>query len=447
MYNTLRALHTRLATPIDIASLVFFRIGFGAIMVWEAWRFLTGGKVDRYFIEPTFYFKYLGFAWVEPWPGHWMYLHFYLLGALGLCIALGLFYRLSAILFALGYTYVFLLDQAQYQNHYYLICLVSTLMIFVPAHRALSIDARRRPNLRSEFVPSWTLWLLRAQVAIVYFFAGIAKINTDWLRGFPLRDWLPGSDFYLPPFSYLLYQDWAALLFSYAGLAIDLLAAPLLLWRPTRRWMLGLLLLFHFTNEQLFGIGVFPALASALTLLFLSPSWPRRICNWPRSTGTPPSFSLLPRPALLALAAYLAIQIFLPLRHWLYPGNPSWTEEGHRFAWHMKLRDKDCRASFVLEGPGARWDVEPLNYLSHRQMRKMPSRPYMAVQFARHLVIQAREDGRGPVEVRARINCSLNGRRSFPLIDPQVDLATREYGLESAQWILPLPESEPGELY
>lgn len=77
----------------------------------------------------------------------------------------------------------------------------------------------------------------------------------------------------------------------------------------------------------------------------------------------------------------------------------------------------------------------------------MPSRPYMSVQFARHLVIQAREDGRGPVEVRARINCSLNGRRTFPLIDPQVDLATREYGLGSAQWILPLPESEPGELY
>ena len=64
-----------------------------------------------------------------------MYFHFYVLCALGLCIAL----------FAVGYTYFFLIDQAQYQNHYYLICLVSTLMILVPAHRALSLDAQRWP--------------------------------------------------------------------------------------------------------------------------------------------------------------------------------------------------------------------------------------------------------------------------------------------------------------
>ena len=214
--------------------------------------------------------------------------------ALGLCIAL----------FALGYTYFFLIDQAQYQNHYYLICLVSTLMILVPAHRALSLDAQRRPDLRSSFAPAWSLWLLRAQVALVYFFGGVAKLNFDWLRGYPLREWLPGSDFYLPPLSDLLHEGWVALLFSYSGLLIDLLAAPLLLWRPTRYWMLSVLLLFHFMNEQLFSIGVFPVLASALTLLFL--------------------------------------------RHWLYPGNVSWTEEGHRYAWHMKLRDKDCTATFEL---------------------------------------------------------------------------------------------------
>jgi len=294
MRQVLRTLPDRLSAPVDIAVLVAFRLGFGAVMVWEAWRFLSGGKVDRYFIEPTFFFKYLGFGWVEPWPGGWMYFHFYVLGALGLCIAL----------FAVGYTYFFLIDQAQYQNHYYLICLVSTLMILVPAHRALSLDAQRRPDLRSSFAPAWSLWLLRAQVALVYFFGGVAKLNFDWLRGYPLREWLPGSDFYVPPLSDLLHEGWVALLFSYSGLLIDLLAAPLLLWRPTRYWMLSALLLFHFMNEQLFSIGVFPVLASALTLLFL--------------------------------------------RHWLYPGNVSWTEEGHRYAWHMKLRDKDCTATFEL---------------------------------------------------------------------------------------------------
>ena len=142
-----------------------------------------------------------------------------------------------------------------------------------------------------------------------------------------------------------------ALLFSYSVLLIDLLAAPLLLWRPTRYWMLSVLLLFHFMNEQLFSIGVFPVLASALA----------------------------------AVATYLALQTLLPLRHWLYPGNVSWTEEGHRYAWHMKLRDKDCTATFELVTPNESWDVEPLDYLTYRQARKMPNRPYMSVQFARRL--------------------------------------------------------------
>lgn len=447
MHANLRSLHRRLSTPIDIASVVLFRISFGAIMIWEVWRFLSGGWVDDYFIEPAFHFKYLGFAWVQAWPGSWMYIHFYLLGALALCIALGFLYRLSAALFALGYTYVFLLDQAQYQNHYYLICLVSLLMIFAPAHRALSIDAWLWPNIRSSFIPTWPLWLLRAQVAIVYCSGGIAKLNFDWLQGFPLHDWLPSSDFYLPPFSDLLYESWVALLFSYAGLLIDLLAAPLLLWRPTRAWALGTLLLFHFMNEQLFGIGVFPILASCLTLLFLPPTWPRRLFNWPHPGDTPSPFPLLSKPILFALTAYLVLQILVPLRHWLYPGNVSWTEEGHRFAWHMKLRDKDCTASFVVETAGESREVEPLDYLTYRQSSKMPSRPYMAVQFARHLAAEARAAGYAAVKVRAHVDCSLNGRREFPLIDPDVDLAQQHYGLGPANWILSLPDSEPGELY
>ena len=437
MRQVLRTLPDRLSAPVDIAALVAFRLGFGAVMVWEAWRFLSGGKVDRYFIEPTFFFKYLGFGWVEPWPGGWMYFHFYVLGALGLCIAL----------FAVGYTYFFLLDQAQYQNHYYLICLVSTLMILVPAHRALSLDAQRRPDLRSSFAPAWSLWLLRAQVALVYFFGGVAKLNFDWLRGYPLREWLPGSDFYLPPLSDLLHEGWVALLFSYSGLLIDLLAAPLLLWRPTRYWMLSVLLLFHLMNEQLFSIGVFPVLASALTLLFLPPDWPRRVFNWPHPGDQAPIFPRLPKPALAALATYLALQTLLPLRHWLYPGNVSWTEEGQRYAWHMKLRDKDCTATFELVTPNESWDVEPLDYLTYRQARKMPSRPYMSVQFARHLAAEARAAGYSQVKVHAHIDCSLNGRHEFPLIDPKVDLSQQHYGMGPSAWILPLPESEPGELY
>ena len=146
----------RLFTPVDILPLVYFRVVFGMLMAWEVWRYFAYDRIQRYYIEPKFFFSYYGFEWVRPWPGEWMYMHFYALGVLAACILLGICYRLVAALFFLGFTYVFLLDQAQYLNHFYLISLLSLLLVFVPAHRALSLDAwggrgfgrRRRPRGR-----------------------------------------------------------------------------------------------------------------------------------------------------------------------------------------------------------------------------------------------------------------------------------------------------------
>lgn len=119
--------------PVDVAALVYFRIIFGAIMLWNAWMYCSKGWIEEDYLTP-FHFTYYGFDWVRPWPGIGMYLHFYALGALAACLLLGLFYRISAILFFLGITYVFLLEQAVYQNHYYLVCLISLIMILQFSH-------------------------------------------------------------------------------------------------------------------------------------------------------------------------------------------------------------------------------------------------------------------------------------------------------------------------
>jgi hypothetical protein len=117
--------------------------------------------------------------------GNGLYIHWAILGVLALFIAIGLFYRVSAPLFFLGWTYIFLLDEAQWVNHTYLISLFSFLLIFAPANRAFSADAWLNPKRRSQTAPAWTLWLLRAQMGVVYFFAGVAKISPDWLDGEP----------------------------------------------------------------------------------------------------------------------------------------------------------------------------------------------------------------------------------------------------------------------
>ncbi len=212
----------RLFTPVDIASLVFFRVAFGALMLWEVLRYFEYGWIGNYWITPVFHFTYFGFEWVQPWPGNGMYLHFIALGVLAGCIMLGLFYRVAATLFFLGFTYIFLLDQAQYLNHFYLICLVSLVMIFVPAHRSFSLDAWRRPEIRSGATPAWAVLILAAQMGIVYFYGGLAKLNADWLRGEPMGSWLaPGAEW--PIIGPLFTQWWSGHFFSYGGLFFDLL--------------------------------------------------------------------------------------------------------------------------------------------------------------------------------------------------------------------------------
>ena len=197
-------------------------------------------------------------------------------------IAIGFLYRVNTVLFFLSHTYFFLLDQGCYVNHLYLIGLFGILFIFVPAHRAFSIDAWLNRKLRSQTVPAIGLWLFRIQMAAVYFFAGIAKLAPDWLRGEPMRFWLRQKEHFgfLDP---LFRSQWAAYGGSYGSLLLDLSLAPLLLWRRTRVPAFCAAVIFHALNAWIFNLDIFPWLAIAATTLFLSPSWPRRILAffWP----------------------------------------------------------------------------------------------------------------------------------------------------------------------
>nr|MBA4115342.1 HTTM domain-containing protein [Rubrobacter sp.] len=257
----------RLFAPVDIASLVFFRIAFGLVVLWEVWIQFDNGFIERDYINPTYHFTYYGFDWVQPWSGNGMYMHFLALGVLAVCNALGLWYRVGTVLVFLGFTYVFLLDQALYLNHFYLMALISFLMIFIPAHRAFSVDAWLKPEIRSGTTPAWAPFLLAAQMGIVYFYGGLAKLNGDWLRGEPMRTWLAAETSF-PVVGRLFTQEWMVYLFSHGGLLFDLLIVPFLLWRRTRLVAFALVLGFHLANAQMFTIGVFPYLAIAATALF-----------------------------------------------------------------------------------------------------------------------------------------------------------------------------------
>src|SRR6185436_14753488 len=217
---------TRLFAPTDIASLVFFRISIGLIFLVSVVRSFTHGWVEEY-LYPEFHFTYYGFSWVRSWLLWGLYAHFIATGLAAVGFILGLFYRVCAIVCFLGLSYIFLLEQSDYLNHFYLMCLLALLMIFIPAHRSLSLDARRNPAIRSDYAPAWARLLLLAQLSIVYFYAGVAKLNPDWLAAAPLRVWLSNAAD-VPVIRKLLATELGYRLFAYGGLAFDLLVVPLL---------------------------------------------------------------------------------------------------------------------------------------------------------------------------------------------------------------------------
>ena len=211
---------TWLNTPLSILPLAVFRIGFGVLMFASTVRFIARGWVSEFYLEPQFHFTYLGFGWVRPLPDMWMYLVVGLIALLALFVALGLFYRVSITSFFLLFTYVELIDKTYYLNHYYFISLLSFLLIFLPLHRAFSLDVRFGFVERVKSHPSaWMIYAVRSQLALVYLFAGIAKLEADWLlNAMPLQTWLrTNTD--LPFIGYLcLIYTWAAFAMSWAGL-------------------------------------------------------------------------------------------------------------------------------------------------------------------------------------------------------------------------------------
>jgi hypothetical protein len=424
-------------------------------MLWDVWQYWTNGWITSDYVEPTFHFTYFLFPFVRPWPGDGMYWHFGLLGLLAALMAVGLCYRLAAWGFFLAFTYLFLVDKTCYLNHNYLICLLSFVLAIAPAQSAWSLDAwRHRKGTAAPTapiqpcydgtVPHWSILLLRAQVTLVYFFAGIAKLNHDWLaRDEPLHLWLRDRAHWplVPP---LLEMPGALQLMTYGSTLFDL-SVGFLLWGRRTFWpAAAVTLVFHLVNNYLFKIGVFPWLSLATLTLFRSPGWPRR---WfPGAAPNTAAHVLRPAAvrqtaALVLLHLYLAVQLLVPLRHWLYPGNVSWTEQGHRFAWHMRLRHKDIRtfAMFLTDPPtGVRRQIDPREYLTPRQVREMSSRPDMILQFAHHVAdLEQARTGVRPV-VNARVVASLNARPYQELIDPTVDLAAQPYSLAPAHWIMPL---------
>ncbi|MCA9073590.1 MAG: HTTM domain-containing protein [Planctomycetaceae bacterium] len=437
----------RLWQPCDIASVAFFRVCFAGTVLVHVAMVLNNDWVTYYFGTSPYHMKFYGFEWVEALDVDGMGHVHRLMGLAAIGVGIGLFYRLSAVLLFVTFTYTLLAEAALFQNHYYLTSLISFVLILIPAHRSFSVDAWLFSRKASSFIPNWCRWLLMFLVGVPYFYGGIAKINMDWLNAMPLLIWIPQKT-HVAVIGSVVGEPWFAWFLSYSGLLLDLLIVPLLLWRRTRLFAYIAIVFFHLLNSQLFKIDVFPWMMILLTTIFFDADWPRRLLRWPSPSLSADLVAASQRPTtgkrivLSIVCVFVVWQAVFPLRHYVYPGDASWTEEGQNFSWRMMLHHKDLFVRFyAIDGvTGQTVAIPASRMLTQRQMLETSKSPEQMAAVARFFAESAERLGMKNVQIRAVAIAALNGRKPQLLFDPTLDLLTVDRSWRHQSWIRDLEE-------
>lgn len=428
MFNA-DSLPSRLWKPVDNTPLVLFRILLGFLLLFQSVNDIFSDRVRTLFVEPSFTFPFIGFEWLRPLPGNGMYFYFLVMGLLAILIMLGAFYRLAMTGYTLLWTATYLMQKCGYNNHYYLIIIICAFMCMMPAHRRLSVDAWRKPGIRSDYCPQWCSWFFIAQFGIVYTYAAIAKLYPDWLSGRYLASTLTSNRI-----RYLL---------CYMGIVYDFVITPCMLFRRTRTIGMIAALIFHITNSIVFTIGIFPFLALSAMLFFYPPNLLRQLLHWPQPAPLPttPPITGRKKLAVYAMGIYLLIQVLLPLRYLMFGTEPYWSEEGFRMSWRMMSRNKSGWVYFrvVNNDTHQSWIDEPEQRLNYATLNSLAGFPDLIWQYARQLKKLYVAKGMNNISIYAVSSVSLNGRHPQPLVDPNTDLANTPWEpYRHADWIVPL---------
>ncbi len=436
-----------LLSPKRIEPLITFRILFGGLMAYGALRFMFRGWVEKLYVEPRFFFKFYGFYWVEDLGHVGSYVLYAVIAVSAFFVMLGLFYRYAAAMFFLSFTYSELIDATNYLNHYYLVCLLAFLLIFLPANKAFSLDVWLNRVKAVNLVPAWTINVIILQLTIVYTCAGLAKLNPDWLLdGMPLKVWLPEhKDF--PLLGNVFSHTWSPYIFSWFGAFYDLSVAYFMMWRKSRPIAYVAVVVFHVLTKILFNIGLFPFIMIFSTLVFFSADFHAKLLGWIgykkdnlNLEGLKYNMRFL-RPLLIV---FFALQLALPFRYLLYPGNILWTEEGYRFSWRVMLVEKVGYATFYVRDKvsGRKSEVMNRDYLTSFQEKQMSIQPDFILQYACFLAdVYSEKYGIDNPEVRVDSFVALNGRPSQRFIDPNVNLTKVSDSFAHKSWVLPFEDN------
>ena len=441
----------------EAASLAVFRVVFGVLMFISMLRFYSYGWIDKLYIQPKFHFSYYGFQWVKP-LGNYTYIIFVICALSALFVTLGYKYKIAIVSFFLSFTYIELMDKTTYLNHYYFISIVAFILIFLPANASFSIDAYRKEKYNHQFIPSWNTDILKIILAIVYFYAGLAKLNSDWLiEALPLKIWLP-SKFNTPILGPFTGYSWVHYAFSWFGVVYDLSIPFLLLFTKTRKVAFFFVVVFHIATWALFPIGMFPFIMIGATLVFFKPSFHKKIISvissvlklnkekWNSTKVLNYRQNKRNKLLYIGVSVFLLFQLLIPFRYVMYPGELFWTEEGYRFSWRVMLMEKTGYAQFKIvdQQTNKRFYVDNTDFLTPFQEKQMSFQPDFILEYAHYLATHFKSQGHKNIAVYVENYVSLNGRLSTELIDSKINLVEEKESFKHKEWIVPFKDEIDG---
>lgn len=430
---------------IDNSALIVFRIIFGFLIFLESVGAICTGWVKRTLIDPEFTFTVIGFDWLQPLPGNGMYYYYAIMGLFGLMVMIGYKYRLSIIAFTILWTATYLMQKASYNNHYYLLILISGFMCVLPAHKYLSVDTKIKPAITSIHMPNWARWIFIGQMAIVYTYGSIAKLYPDWLDTTVMSQFMLAKQHYYI-IGDVLQNTYLHYFLAYGGILFDGLIIPLLLIKKTRKIAFITAIFFHLFNAVVFQVGIFPFLSLGFCLFFfdlktIHDVFLKRKLFYNSEDIINPKNTLFIKTLF---GFYFCIQLLLPIRHWFIKGDVLRTEEGHRLSWRMMLRAKSGIINFKIidKVTGKITYIDHREILSSKQSQIIATKPDVIWQFVQRIKNNYNADGKSIEIYAVNSRIGINGRPFKPFVNGEVDLSTVDWNTFChSEWILnPLTE-------
>ncbi|MBV1922476.1 MAG: HTTM domain-containing protein, partial [Flavobacteriaceae bacterium] len=126
-------LHSFLHKPISASIVSLYRIIFGCFMIFLMIKYMRIDYVVQFMTGPEILFPYQDAYFLKPFSVSALkFLNTGLLISV-ILIALGIMYRYAMIYFFIVFTYFTFIDKTLFNNHLYLISLISLVMIFMNA--------------------------------------------------------------------------------------------------------------------------------------------------------------------------------------------------------------------------------------------------------------------------------------------------------------------------